>query len=602
MDGMMNSTRSKLAALRKLMRERKLDAYLVPSTDAHLSEYVPECWERRAWLSGFTGSAGDVLVLRQGAGLWTDGRYYLQAEEQLEGSGIDLFRSGEKGVPSIDEYLEKKMTKGKRVGVDPRVLSWARATTLESAVAKAGAKLVLEDRNLVDAIWEEQPPLPEAPIEVLPATRTGEKTTSKLRRIREEMKSRRADAHVITTLDAVAWSFNIRGQDVAYNPVVIAYGIVTPKDATLYIAPGKVPASVARKLGKTVRVRPYQEMGRALSALAKGRKRVWVDKGGTNRWVVQKLGKCDLVTEPSPIVAMKARKNAVEIDGMRAAHVRDGVAMVRFLRWLSDEVPKGKVTEMSAEEQLEQFRSEGKHHRGPSFRTIAGYRGHGAIIHYAADETTNAKIRPKGTFLVDSGGQYLDGTTDITRTMCLGGKPTAAQRRIFTLVLEGHIALARAKFPAGVRGMRLDTVARVHLWTAGLDYNHGTGHGVGAFLNVHEGPQSISPLRCTGAALEEGNILSNEPGYYEKDKFGIRIENLVLVVRDDQLSSPDKTWLAFETLTLCPIDKSLVDVTLLTTDERAWLNAYHKRVNKTLSPLLTDAGDRRWLARACKAI
>ena len=598
----MNPTRKKLNALRTLMRKHKLDAYLVPSTDAHLSEYVPACWERRAWLSGFTGSAGDVLVTLKGAGLWTDGRYFLQAEEQLSGSGIKLFRTGEKGVPTIEEFLGKSLSKGKRLGVDPRVLSLARASSLEKALASTSAKLVLKDTNLVDSIWDDQPPLPAAPIQVLPTSRTGQKTEDKLRRIREKMKEHKVDAHVLTTLDTIAWTFNIRGQDVDYNPVVIAYAVITAKSATLYVAPGKTSPAAERRLGKAVTIAPYDAVKKTLRALAKGKKRVWLDKNGTNRWIVELLGSCDLVTEDSPVVAMKARKNAVELKGIREAHVRDGVAMVRFLRWLHDTAPSGKVTEISAEEQLEAFRAEGKDYRGPSFHTIAGYQDHGAIIHYAADTTTNAKLRPKGIFLVDSGGQYVDGTTDITRTVLLGGKPTAAQRRIYTLVLKGHIALACARFPSGVRGMRLDTLARMHLWTAGLDYNHGTGHGVGAYLNVHEGPQSISPLRCTGAALEAGNVLSNEPGYYDPGKFGIRIENLVLVVEDPKLSRNGKTWLGFETLTLCPIDKSLIDSKLLTADERKWLNDYHKQVVKTLTPLLEDPGDRRWLARACKAM
>ena len=597
----MTETRDKISALQRLMRARKLDAYLVPSTDAHLSEYVPACWERRGWLTGFTGSSGDVLVTLDGAGLWTDGRYFLQAEQQLEGSGIELFRAGDPGVPLIEAYVAKLLLKGQRLGADPRVLSLARASALEKALADGGATVALVEDNLVDAIWKDRPSLPQAPLEVLPTSRTGESCRDKLTRVRAKMTERRADAHVITTLDTIAWLFNIRGSDVDYNPVVIAYALVTHEAATLFVAPGKVTPEAARKLGKSVTVRPYDDFKPALRELAARKARVWIDKDGTNRWVVQQLRGSDLVTETSPIMPMKARKNAVEIDGMREAHVRDGVAMVRFLRWLGEEVPGGHVTELSAEQRLGEFRGEGLNYRGPSFRTIAGFNEHGAIIHYAADEDTNVTLRSKGIFLVDSGGQYLDGTTDITRTVSLGGA-TAEQRRIFTLVLKGHIALSRAKFPTGVRGMRLDTLARAHMWSAGLDYNHGTGHGVGAYLGVHEGPQSISPLRCTGAPVEEGNILSNEPGYYAPGKYGIRIENLVLVVRDEKLSRGGKTWLGFEPLTLCPIDTALVDAKLLDDQERAWLNAYHKRVAKTLSPLLADPKDRRWLARACKAV
>ncbi len=597
----MKSTRTKLAALRRSMREHDLDAYLVPTADAHLNEYVPVCWQRRNWLSGFTGSAGDLLVMRDRAALWTDGRYFLQAEQELEGSGIELFRSGEPGVPTIDAHLGKVMKKGKKVGIDPRVVSMSRARALREDLAKVGVKLELVDPNLVDAIWDEAPALPSAPIEVVPLQRAGESTQDKLAGLRASMKEKRADALVITTLDAVAWTFNVRGQDVEYNPVVIAYGLVTAKDATLFVDPAKVGAAAKRKLGEGVKLRPYEDIRGELTALAKRKARVWVDQDSTNQWVAELLGPCDLVTSPSPIFERKARKNAAEIAGMRRAHVRDGVAMVRFLRWLSDEVPKGKVTELSAEQQLEHFRSLGDHYRGPSFRTIAGFGPHGAIVHYSADDQSNVKLR-SGIFLIDSGGQYLDGTTDITRTVLLGTKATAEHRRVFTLVLKGHIALARAKFPSGVRGMRLDTLARMHLWTDGRDYNHGTGHGVGAFLSVHEGPQSISPLRCKGAVLEPGNIQSNEPGFYATGKYGVRIENLVLVVKDPKLTTEDKTWLAFETLSLCPIDRSLLDTELLTPEEQLWLNDYHHHVEKTLAPLLDDELDRQWLSCACAPV
>jgi Xaa-Pro aminopeptidase len=582
------------------MREHGVDAYLIPTADAHLNEYVPTCWQRRNWLSGFTGSAGDLLVLPNQAALWTDGRYFLQAEQELEGSGIELYRSGEPGVPTIEEHLCSVLKKGKKVGIDPRVLSMARAKAMREKLSKAGVILAFVDTNLVDSIWDGAPCMPRAPIEIVPLQRAGESTESKLNELRSAMRKKGADALVITTLDAVAWTFNIRGKDVDYNPVVIAYGLITLEEATLYVDPSKVGKAMAEKL-QGMTICPYEQMGAALESLAKRKACVWVDQDNTNQWVAEQLGPCSLVTDASPIIERKARKNPLEIAGMRRAHLRDGVAMVKFLRWLSEQVPKGNVTELSAERQLEVFRSQGRHYRGPSFRTIAGFGPHGAIVHYAATEQSNAKLR-SGIFLIDSGGQYLDGTTDITRTVQLGSKATAEHRRVFTLVLKGHIALARAKFPTGVRGMRLDTLARLPLWMDGRDYNHGTGHGVGAYLSVHEGPQSISPVRCQGAVLEPGNILSNEPGYYAAGKFGVRIENLVLVVKDPKLSTSEKTWLMFETLTLCPIDRTLLDMSLLTPEEIAWLNEYHRRVESTISPLLDDDRDRRWLEKACAPI
>lgn len=598
----MNSTREKLAALRALMAKKKIDAYLVPSADAHLNEYVPDCWQRRAWLSGFTGSAGELLVRKTKAGLWTDGRYFLQAEQQLAKSGIELFRMGEPGVATLEEHLANVVCKGKALGVDPRVISTQRAAQLRQILDKAGGKLVLIENNLVDAIWEDRPPLPLGKIELVPTKRAGESTGSKLERIREKMKEQKADAHVITALDAIAWTFNMRASDVAYNPVAIAYAVVTMQDATLFIDRRKVDTATEKKLAPDVRVREYDSLKDELTALSQRKAHVWVDDDTTNLWVGNALKGCVKTTASSPITGFKAVKNSAEIEGMKRCHVLDGVAMVRFLRWLSDTVKTSRITELSAEAKLEEFRAASKEFRGPSFRTIAGYQQHGAIIHYSADEQSNAVIEPKGVLLMDSGGQYIDGTTDITRTICLDAKPSDELRRAYTLVLRGHITLAMARFPTGVRGMRLDTLARMHLWSEGKDYNHGTGHGVGAYLNVHEGPQSLSPWRCRGAHLEPGNILSNEPGYYVAGKFGIRIENLVLVVKDKILSQPDRPWLAFETLTLCPIDTRMIDASIMTPQEKQWLNSYHERVKQTLTPLLENKPDRDWLAKACAAI
>ncbi len=595
------NTREKIAALRRLMEKNRLTAYLVPSTDPHQSEYVPECWRRRPWLSGFTGSAGDVLVTRKEAGLWTDGRYFLQAEEELRGSGIQLYKMGEPDVPTIQEYLARTLKKGDVLGADPQVLSLDRARKLERTLQAAGAALALSVENLVDLLWTDQPPVPAAPIRIQEEKYAGESVRSKLTRLREAMREKKVLAHVLTVLDSIAWLYNIRGRDASYNPVAVAYALVTPKKAFLFIAPAKVPPETARRLGGSVEIRPYHELAGALREMGKRRQRVWIDGETASRWVADLLQGADLVTEASPVVLQKARKNPVEIEGMRQAHVRDGAAMVRFLRWLENEVGKDGLTEISAAEKLEEFRALGDLFQAPSFETISGYGGHGAIVHYRVTEQTDVRLRALGIYLVDSGGQYLDGTTDVTRTVLMGGRATREQKDRFTRVLKGHIALARVRFPKGVRGIRLDTLARLPLWEVGLDYHHGTGHGVGSHLNVHEGPQSISWSRDTGAALEPGNILSNEPGYYQTGDYGFRIENLVLVVDAPRPSKNAPPSLGFETLTLVPIDTRLVEPKLLTPEETKWLNDYHRQVEKTLSPML-DGADRRWLKKACAAI
>jgi len=592
----MSNARKRIAALRELMIKAGLDAYHVPSTDPHQSEYVPACWQRRQWLSGFSGSAGDVVVTRSTAGLWTDGRYFLQAADELRGSGIKLFKQGMRGVPTLAAYLGSTLQRGQTLGVDPQLLSRAVETELSAALEPAGARLKLVEGNLVDRLWTDRPPPSKAPVEILPAELAGERVRAKLRRLRDAMAERRAAAHVLTTLDAIAWLFNIRSADVEYNPVVIAYAIVTEDAARVFCDLEKVTPAVRRALAP-VELLPYEATGAELARLARGKGVVWVDGRGVNVWVLKKLKGCALLTDPSPIHAMKARKNPTEIAGMRAAHVRDGRAMVRFLAWLDEAVPGGGVTELGAAARLAALRAEGERYRGESFETIAAYGAHGAIIHYGPTEATDVPLRPEGIFLIDAGGQYLDGTTDITRTVLLGPQATAEQRDRFTRVLKGHIAVARCRFPAGTAGRQLDTLARASLWEAGLNYNHGTGHGVGFYLNVHEGPQAISPTRCTGVPLEEGNILSNEPGYYQEGDYGIRLENLVLVVEDREASTEESPWLRFETITLCPIDTRLVEVELLTAEERTWLDTYHAGVREALAGGLS-AKELGWLQRA----
>ncbi len=595
------TAKERVAQLRIQMEKEGVTAYLVPSADNHQNEYVPTCWRRRAYLSGFTGSAGDVVVTKSEARLWTDGRYFLQAAIELRGSGVRLMKIGQPGVPTINEYLARQLNAGESVGVDPRVITIERAKAIETALAPIGAHLEMVDPNLVDAIWPDRPAPSDEPVRLHPKRFAGESVASKLRRVRKAMREKKAGAHVLSSLDAIAWLYNIRGRDVEYNPLLISYALLTHEKAFLFVDHDKVPANVTKKLAACVTLRPYEEITSALENLAAEAVRVWVDGSTTSRWIGDFLAECPLITDPSPVTVMKAKKNEIEIEGMRSAHVRDGVAMVRFLRWLENEVRSGGVTELSAAERLEQFRSEGTHYQGLSFQTISGYAGNGAIIHYGTNEQNNAPLKAEGIYLIDSGGQYLDGTTDITRSVLLGKRVSQAIKDRFTRVLKGHIALASVGFPSGSKGGQLDLLARLPLWEIGLNYNHGTGHGVGAHLCVHEGPQGIGPGRDTKAALEPGNILSNEPGFYEMGRYGLRTENLIVVVKDPKLSKKGAEWLRFETITYCPIDRRLIVVGLLTDSERKWLNSYHKTVYWKLSPHL-DREDRAWLKGACAPV
>jgi Xaa-Pro aminopeptidase len=595
------SVKKRVEALRAKMREHNVQAYLIPSSDPHQSEYVPQCWQRRPWISGFTGSVGDVLITRRDAGLWVDGRYFLQAAAELKGSGIQLFKLGQPGVPSVNEFLEKNLKTGEVLGIDPQTVSIRRGREIEHAVHAAGGTLKSVSENLVDAIWTDRPELPADEVMALSTRFAGESVSAKLGRVRKEMKARSVDAHFISALDGVAWLLNLRGRDVPFNPVLISYVLVTANSAVLFINRRKVPAAVARGLAKQVEFRPYEDVAIALQDLGRAKKRVWVEDTSVTRWAADALSGADLVSETSPVTLMKARKNPVEIEGMRQSHIRDGAAMCRFLCWLEGAVGSGKITEISAADRLEQFRRAGEHFQGLSFNTISGYADHGAIIHYSVSPQTDVPLKAAGLYLIDSGGQYLDGTTDITRTVLLGKKASAEQKDRFTRVLQGHIRLARVRFPQGVTGGRLDVLARLALWDVGLDYNHGTGHGVGSFLNVHEGPRTISSAKDTGLPIEPGNIFSNEPGYYKPGGYGIRLENLVLVKQNGVAGENGLPYLEFETLTLCPIDTRLVDIRLMDDDERSWLNGYHKTVFGKLSPLL-EAQDRAWLKRACSPV
>jgi Xaa-Pro aminopeptidase len=593
--------KQRIVALRREMAKRGLAAYLVPSADAHMDEYVPCHWRRRAWMSGFTGSAGELVVTRTKAGLWTDSRYFLQAEAQLKGSGIVLMRMGEPTTPNIVTWLARTMPRGSKVGVDPRVIPVAQHKLLAGDLANYDLQLVMVEENLVDKLWTDKPEAEGGPMEVHPVKYAGESLSKKLARVRKAMKESGATAHVIAALDSIAWLFNIRGTDVENNPFVISYAIVMDKKATLFTDRRKVDASVRRAFGRHVVVKPYKDLREAVKSLAKPTEKVWLDPGTTNQWIAELLTpKARLLLKESPIVLYKAMKNDTELAGAKAAHVRDGAAMVRFLTWLDRAVRRQSVTEISLAEKLEEFRELDPLYRGPSFDTIAGYAGHGAIIHYSATPQTNARVRPTGILLIDSGGQYLDGTTDITRTISLS-KPTPEQKDRYTRVLKGHLALLLTPFPVGTSGKQIDTLARKALWDSGLNYGHGTGHGVGSYLGVHEGPQSISPTRDTGVPLRPGMVCSNEPGYYAPGKYGMRIENLVFVAEIKRRSNGQVPFLKFENLTLCPIDTRLIEKSLLTSDELAYLNSYHAQVRKSLLPHLNHA-EAAWLEKATRPI
>ncbi len=591
----------RLTALRKLMKKYKADAYIIPSTDAHQSEYVPDLWQRRAWISGFDGSAGDVIVTKDKAGLWTDSRYFLQAEQQLKGSGVDLYKMGQPDEPSMLEFLKTELDEGRKVAIDPRLMSYKEAQNWKKELGNKGIELFLLEDNLVDALWDDQPGLPAEPIKVWDEKYAGESVQSKLDRIRERMKKENADVHVLTMLDAIAWTFNIRSKDVPFNPLVIAYAIITRDNAELFVHKKKVKREVKKHLRGVAKIYDYDDFKKRMSKYDRKKFSIWLDDASVNAWVVQLLGKkARLVFKESPVTRFKACKNDTELAGYKACHIRDGVAMVRFLHWLENTVPEGGVTEVSAARKLESIRAEDELFQGPSFETISSYKGHGAIIHYSPTEESDVELKQDGIYLIDSGGQYLDGTTDITRTVPLG-EPTAEQKDRFTRVLKGHINLARASFPRGTQGIQLDTLARKALWDLGLNYGHGTGHGVGVFLGVHEGPQAISYYKGIGVALEPGMICSNEPGFYKEGEYGMRIENLINVVRDKEKSFDGNEFYKFETATLCPIDTRLIDKSLLDDEEIEYLNRYHETVYDTLSTYLKGK-ERDWLKQATEAI
>jgi Xaa-Pro aminopeptidase len=597
----MSSYADRLAALREQLKSEKLDGFVVPLTDEHMSEYVGSYAQRLQWLTGFKGSAGSAVVLPEEAAIFVDGRYTLQVRQQVSADDWSY-----QSVPetSVTDWLKDHAAKGARIGYDPWLHTRDWVKKAKEALASRGAELVPVGENPIDKIWIDRPEASKAKLIVQPDEYAGRGAAEKRTDIAEWLDEHDADAAVLSALDSIAWAFNVRGQDVIHTPVALAYAIVN-KDGTadLFVAEEKVGPDVRQHLGNGVRLHDRYAFEAALSQF-KG-KTVAVDPERAVSAIFDALDKAGakILSLRDPVVLPKALKNPVEVAGQKAAQARDGAVIARFLHWIDEEAPKGDVDELKASDKLEGLRRENPELRDLSFDSISGAGPNGAIVHYKSSEKTNRKLETGTLYLIDSGGQYVDGTTDITRTVPIG-EPTDEMRDRFTRVLKGHIAVATAVFPKGTRGTQLDSFARRPLWDAGLDYAHGTGHGVGSFLAVHEGPQRIAPVTSSQSGGDEplaaGMIISNEPGYYKTGEYGIRIENLVLVV-DVEIEGAEKEMLGFETLTFAPIDRRLIKKDMLSPHEVAWLDEYHRQVVETIGPNLSGS-DREWLDKACAPI
>lgn len=591
----------RLAALRDALASYNVDAYIIPSSDPHQSEYVASRWKSRKWISGFTGSAGLVIVTREHAGLWTDSRYFLQAATELAGTGITLHKQKVPHAPEHVSWLAQNLPQGSTVALDGFLFSEAQLRYLERHL-RARNITIRTDLDLMNAIWEDRPALPSAPIFAHDPRFAGKGRTQKLNEIRLAMQREGATAHLIPTLDDIAWTLNIRGADVNFNPVAYAYLLVNRQDAILFIDERKVPAALHQELQQDgISVQPYDQLIAHLENLRTDQQ-ILVDTSSTSVRIIQAIQPHQLVKGSLIPRTLKAIKNETEVAHIRRTMVKDGVALTRLFRWLEQQLQQGdNPTEAELADQLADFRSQQEHYVGESFPAIVGYQANGAIIHYRPRHGSSATIKPEGILLLDSGGQYLDGTTDITRTVALG-ETTAEQRRNFTLVLKGYIALDRTQFPTGTAGGQLDAFARQFLWQHGLNYGHGTGHGVGFFLNVHEPPQGFATSVVTSrgsTAIEPGMLTSNEPGFYKNGHYGIRIENLILCIEKEKTEYGD--FLGFEALTLFPIDTRLIETDLLSPEEIEWLNAYHQRVEATLSPQLNEE-ERKWMQERCEML
>lgn len=589
---------NRIEALRDVMRREGIDAFIFPSTDPHNGEYVPAHWEGRKWISGFNGSAGTAVVTMTDAALWTDSRYFIAAEEQLRGTGFRLMKERVDGTPSITRWLGMKLAtvQSPTVGVDGTVNSASSVASLITELRAEGGITVRTNFDPLALIWTDRPPVPQDKVSIHPLEYAGEPCHDKMARIRQQLKSMHAYGMLVSALDDIAWTLNLRGTDVHCNPAFVSYLLIDTKSATLFVDRAKLTPEVEAYLeAEGVAVAGYADVRRGLERY--GEYNILMDDNETC-YTLFNIPQCQKVVAPSPIPAMKAVKNPTEIEGFRRAMLRDGVALVKFMRWLRPAVEAGGQTEMSVDAKLTALRAAQELYRGLSFDTIAAYREHGAIVHYEATPETDAELRPEGLILIDSGAQYLDGTTDITRTVALG-PVTDEERLVYTLVLKGHIQLELCKFPRGASGTQLDALARKDMWAYGYNYLHGTGHGVGSYLNVHEGPHQIR-MEYKPAPLVEGMTVTDEPGIYLPGRFGVRTENTLLVVSYRETGFG--RFLQFEPLTLCPIDTAPVITDMLTGDEKAWLNAYHRTVFDRIAPLLDDEADRQWLANACAAI
>ena len=593
----MNSTiNNRIAALRAHIAQEQIQAFIIPSTDPHLSEYVAPHWQSREWISGFTGSAGTVVVTAKDAGLWTDSRYFLQAARQLEGTCITLYKEMLPETPNIPEFLSAHLQEGDCVGIDGKMFSAEEVEHLQKELKKSGIRI----KSIADPmqlLWTDRPAMPLAPAFVYDTKYAGMSFTEKLPAVRQAMEAAGADSLLLSALDEIAWLLNIRGNDVHCNPVVVSYLLIEKDKVNYFVQPQKVTPELAEYFSANgISVHPYEEIGDYLNSF--NVHSILMNPAKTNYAIYSAIRPgCLIINGASPVALLKAIRNKQEIAGIHAAMQRDGVALVKFLKWLDEAVPAGKETEISVDKKLHTFRAAQPLYMGESFDTIAGYKEHGAIVHYEATPETDVTLKPEGFLLLDSGAQYLDGTTDITRTIALGPL-TEEEKTDYTLILKGHIALAMAVFPEGTRGAQLDVLARMPIWKERMNYLHGTGHGVGHFLNVHEGPQSIR-MNENPVALQPGMVTSNEPGVYKAGSHGIRTENLVLTVPAGE--GMFGKYLKFETLTLCPICRKGIIKELLTAEEIGWLNDYHRTVYEKLSPDLNN-DEKEWLKEACKAV
>lgn len=582
-------TIEKIARLREQMKRLNLAAFIIPSSDPHLSEYVAPHWKSREWLSGFTGSAGTIVITSHKAGLWTDSRYYIQAEKQIQGSGIELHKEGLPATPTIPEYLIRELQPNEIAGIDGSLFSVNAVRSMQTALSKYGIKLHTKHDPLKE-IWKDRPGAPTNKAYIYPTKYAGKSCSEKLLLIREELRRNEVDALLTSALDEICWTLNLRGSDVKHTPVFICNLIITQQSAHLFIDPAKRSKEVDDYLIESqIHIHDYDSIHNFLNTLQADN--LQFDPSKTNYNLYSHLpSSCQTNEKESPIALLKAVRNTEEIKGIHHAMIKDGIALVKFLHWLEQAVPTGKETEVSIDQKLYEYRASQELFIDRSFDTIAGYKENAAIVHYSATQESDTLLQSKGFLLLDSGAQYFDGTTDITRTIALG-ELTDEEKRDYTLVLKGHIALSLAKFPSGTRGAQLDVLARMPLWQNNMNFLHGTGHGVGHFLSVHEGPQSIR-MNENPVVLLPGMILSNEPGVYKKDSHGIRTENLMLVVEDAE--GLFGTYLKFETLTLCPICTQGIIKELLTREELIWLNQYHQTVYSTLSPYL-DEKEVLWL-------